>query len=115
MDAAALQAYNLNQNPFATKTNFCHIFPPSTNWGPNDPKKVILFSFIICFLSFNVLQKKFKGNVWAIIDSFRSIDILTQLDGANIHSLENGFTMEVGLHGLFDDLLLCFEHTVVSG
>jgi hypothetical protein len=49
MDAAALQTYNLNVNPpFRTRTNFCHIFPPSTNWGlnnPNDPteKKVSLF------------------------------------------------------------------------
>ena len=54
MDAAALQAYNLNQNPPpSTDTNFCHIFPPSTNWGfdPNDPlqKKVSSFSFIIYF------------------------------------------------------------------
>ena len=80
MDAAAQQAH---QNPpLRTRTNFCHIFPPSTNWG--------------------------------FINSFRSIDILTQLDGESIHSLENGFTMDVGLHGLFDDLQLWFEHIVVS-
>jgi HNH endonuclease len=119
-DAAALQAYNLHQNPpFRTRTNFCHIFPPSTNWGfnPNNPveKNVILFSSIICYLSFNVLQKKYAGAVWAIINNFRSIDILTQLDGENIHSLENGFTMDMGLHGLFDDLHLWFEHIAVSG
>jgi len=97
-DAAALQAYNLHQNPpFRTRTNFCHIFPPSTNWGfnPNDPVEK---------------KKKCAGAVWAIFNNFRSIDILTQLDGENIHSLENGFTMDVGLHGLSDDLHLWFEH-----
>jgi hypothetical protein len=75
----------------------------------------ILFSSIICFLSFNVLQEKYAGAIWAIINNFRSIDIHTQLDGETIHSLENGFTIDVGLHGLFDDLQLWFEHTVVSG
>jgi HNH endonuclease len=120
MDAVALQTYNLHQNSPGTRTNFCHIFPPSTNWGfnnPNDPHgtKVNLFSFIVCFLSLNVLQKKYAGNVWAIISSFRSIDVLTQLNGNNIHSLENGFTMDMGLHSLFDDLQLWFEHIAVSG
>jgi hypothetical protein len=100
IDAAALQAYNLNQNPPpSTTTNFCHFFPPSTNWvfDPNDPveKKVSLFSFIIRFLLFNVLQKKYAGNVWAIINTFKSIDILVELDGPNIYGLENGFTMAV--------------------
>ena len=120
MDAAALQTYNLHQNPpFCTVTNFCHIFPPSTNWGhnPNDPveKKVSLFSFIIRILSFNILQKKYTGNVWAIINTFRSIDIHSELDGANVHSLENGFTIEVSLQGRFDVLRLWFEHIAVSG
>ena len=119
MDAAALQLYNLHQNPVTTVTNFCHIFPPSTNWGhnPNDPveKKVSLFSFIICILSFNVLQKKYTGNVWAIINTFRSIDILSELSGANFHRLENGFTMQGDLHDSFDNLRLWFEHIAVSG
>jgi hypothetical protein len=113
MDAAAKQTYNLIQNPpSSTTTSFCHIFPPSTNWGfnPNDPseKKVSLFSF-------NVLQKKYAGNVWAIINTFRSIDILVELDGPNIHRLENGFTMAVDLHNSFDNLRLWFEHITVSG
>ena len=115
MDAAAQQAC---QNSYFTPTNFCHIFPPSTNWGfynPSDPveNKVILFSSIICILSFNVLQKKYAGAVWAIINSFKSIDIL-ELNGEKIHSLENGFTMDVVLHVLFDNLQLWFEHIAVS-
>jgi len=87
---------------FVPKTNFCHIFPPLTNWGldnPNDPAEK---------------KKKYAGGVWAIINSFRTIDILRQLDGENIHSLENGFTMDLSLHSLFDDLHLWFEHIVVS-
>jgi hypothetical protein len=120
MDAAARQAFNLNQNPPPLcATNFCHIFPPSTNWGfnPNDPaeKKVSLFSFVICFLSFNVLQKKYAGNVWAIVNTFRTIDILVELDGPKIHSLENGFTLDTSLHTAFDNLQLWFEHVAVSG
>jgi len=77
--------------------------------------KASLFSFIICFLSFNVLQKKYAENVWAMINNVSSIDIFTKLDGANIHSRENRFTMNVDLHGLFDDLLLWFEHIAVGG
>jgi len=102
MDAAALQAYNLNQNPpISTTTNFCHIFPPSTNWGfnPNDPSEK---------------KKKYAGNVWAIINTFRTIDILTELNGPNIHRLENGFTMAVDLHNSFDNLRLWFEHMTVN-
>ena len=66
-------------------------------------------------MSFNVLQKKYAGNVWAIINSFRTVDILSQLDGETIHSLENGFTMEMSLHSQFDDLNLWFDHIAVSG
>jgi len=98
MDAAAKQAFNLNQNPPPRSgTNFCHIFPPSTNWGfnPNDPVEK---------------KKKYAGNVWAIINTFRSIDILVELDGPNIHRLENGFTLDTGLHTAFDNLQLWFEH-----
>jgi HNH endonuclease len=66
-------------------------------------------------LSFNVLQKKYAGNVWAIINTFKTIDILGELNGPNIHRLENGFTMDVSLHDSFDDLRLWFEHMTVSG
>ena len=80
MDAAAQQAH---QNPpFRTRTNFCDIFPPSTNWG--------------------------------FINSFRSIDILTQLDGEKSIASKMDLLWTWGLHGLFDDLQLWFEHIVVS-
>jgi len=99
MDAETLQSYNLAQNPpRCTHTNFCHIFPPSTNWGrnnPNDPDEK---------------KKKYAGNVWAIINSFRTIDILSQLNGEKIHGLENGFTMNMELHSMFDSLELWFDH-----
>jgi hypothetical protein len=114
MDAAALQAYNLIQNPpLRTATDFCRILPPSTDWGfdPNDAveKKISLFSFIICFLSFNVLQKKY------VIAIIKSIDILNKLERANIHGLENGFTMDASLHYSFGNLQLWFEHIAVGG
>jgi hypothetical protein len=123
MNAAAKQSYGLDGNPplSTTLTNFCHIFPPSTNWGfdSNDPieRKVSFYLFIICYLSFkfNVLQKKYSGNVWAIINSFRKINVLAELNGSKIHGLENGFTMNMELHSSFDNLRLWFEHIEVSG
>jgi hypothetical protein len=45
----------------------------------------------------------------------KSIDILSKLDGENIHGLENGFTMDMSLLYLFDNLQLWFEHIAVSG
>ena len=80
----------------------------------SDEKKVILCSSVVCILSFNLLQKTYSGAVWAIINSFGSIDILAELNGDKIHSLENGFTMDVALHDMFDNLELWFEHTGVS-
>ncbi|KXN92359.1 hypothetical protein AN958_08374, partial [Leucoagaricus sp. SymC.cos] len=59
-------------------------------------------------------QKKYAGNVWTIIENFRCIDVLSELDGANIHHLGNGFTMNEELHSMFDDLRLWFEEVAVS-
>jgi len=99
MNDTAKQVYNLNSNnpPMKIITNFCHIFPPSTNWGfdQNDPLE---------------RKRKYSGNVWAIVNSFRTIDILAELDGSKIHGLQNGLTMSAELHDSFDNLRLWFEH-----
>jgi hypothetical protein len=62
-------------------------------------------------LSFS--QKKYAGNVWPILESFSGIDGLSELDGEKIHHLGNGFTMDMGLRQMFDDLDLWFEHVTV--
>ena len=62
MNDADKQTYNLLPNaPACTKTNFCHIFPPSTKWGfnPNDPdqKKVRFFSYIVSYCHLTYYRK----------------------------------------------------------
>ncbi|KAF8198544.1 hypothetical protein BJ912DRAFT_922485 [Pholiota molesta] len=91
-----LERYNIDANSLHCLTNYCHIFPPSTNWGfdPNDHADK---------------KKKYAGSVWAIFESF-SIDVLSELNGEKIHHLGNGFTMDMTLHTMFDALNLWFEH-----
>jgi hypothetical protein len=113
-----LARYNIDDNSPRLQTNYCHIFPPSTNWGfdPNDPanRKVssCTSSLSYCFDSFTVLQKIYAGGVWAILESF-NIDVLSELNGGNIHRLGNGLTMDMELHTMFDALELWFEHVTV--
>ena len=52
--------------------------------------------------------------MWAIIESFGIIDVLAELDGANIHRLSNALTLDVIIHIAFDDLDLWFEEVQVS-
>ncbi|KAF8878978.1 hypothetical protein CPB84DRAFT_1793662 [Gymnopilus junonius] len=88
--------YNIHPNSLETNTNYCHIFPPLTNWSfdPNDLEEK---------------KKRYVRMVWAIINTFGAIDILSELEGEKIHCLENGFTMDQDLHTYFDDLKLWFE------
>ena len=52
--------------------------------------------------------------MWGIIDGFDNINVLTELDGANMHRLSNGLTLEVNIHTAFDGLNLWFEEVQVS-
>jgi hypothetical protein len=45
------------------------------------------------------------GSIWLPTDSF-------DLNGNNIHRLENVLTLDIGIHSLFDELKLWFEPTV---
>ncbi|KAF8198543.1 hypothetical protein BJ912DRAFT_951804 [Pholiota molesta] len=94
-----LERYNITADTIRCHTNYCHIFPPSTNWGfdSNDPADK---------------KKKYAGSVWAILESF-NIDVLSKLNGEKIHHLGNGFTMDMELHTMFDALELWFEHDAV--
>ncbi|KAF8189406.1 hypothetical protein BJ912DRAFT_966801, partial [Pholiota molesta] len=91
-----LERYNIDANSLHCHTNYCHIFPPSTNWGPdpNDPADK---------------KKKYAGSVWAILGSF-SIDVLSELNGENIHHLGNGVTMAMEPHSMFDAAVCRVAH-----
>ena len=52
--------------------------------------------------------------MWSIIEGFGNIDVLAELDGANMHRLSNGLTLDVNIHLVFDDLELWFEEVQVS-
>ena len=52
--------------------------------------------------------------MWAIMESFGIIDVLAELDGANIHRLSNALTLDGTIHTSFDGLDLWFEEVQVS-
>ena len=52
--------------------------------------------------------------MWSIIGGFGNIDVLAELDGANMHRLSNGLTLNVEIHLVFDNLKLWFEEVQVS-
>ena len=52
--------------------------------------------------------------MWAIIESFGIIDVLAELDGANIHRLSNALTLDMSVHAAFNGLKLWFEEVPVS-
>ncbi|KXN86985.1 hypothetical protein AN958_09328 [Leucoagaricus sp. SymC.cos] len=82
--------------PKPSSSHYCHIFPPLTNW-PFNPDDLV------------EKKRKYAENVWTFIENFRCIDILSELDGAKIHHLGNGFTMNEELRSMFDNLGLWFE------
>ena len=50
--------------------------------------------------------------MWAVMDRFGYTQIPFDLNGNNIHRLENVLTLDIGIHSLFDELKLWFEPTV---
>ena len=50
--------------------------------------------------------------MWAVMDRFGYKRIPSDLNGNNVHRLENVLTLDVGVHCLFDELKLWFERTV---
>ena len=52
--------------------------------------------------------------MWSIIEGFGNIDVLAELDGAKMHRLSNGLTLNVDVHLVFDNLKLWFEEVPVS-
>jgi hypothetical protein len=50
--------------------------------------------------------------MWAVMEHFGQVLSVNQLNGADIHCMENVMTMEQGLHELFDSLGIWFKARV---
>ncbi|KAG7440318.1 uncharacterized protein BT62DRAFT_1050811 [Guyanagaster necrorhizus] len=88
-----------------------HIFSESTNVGMDDPMKIfsscsVVSSDLLC------PKKDYAANAWTIIKHFGFSNILKDLEGGNIHRLENILTLQYDLHVHFDNLALWLEPTV---
>jgi hypothetical protein len=57
-------------------------------------------------------QTEYAASVWAIVDCFGGISVTKELNGDNIHRIENIMTLEVGVHSRFDGLNIWFEEMV---
>jgi len=82
-------------------TQCAHIFPESTNaniYGSNAQAD----------------KHEYASGVWAVMERFGSRQTLIELNGSEIHRLENILTLDPSVHTLFDKLQLWLEH-VASG
>jgi hypothetical protein len=59
-----------------------------------------------------ILKAEYAAKMWNIIELFGYKNLPKELNGVNIHRLENILTLEPGLHSCFDDLSLWLEATV---
>jgi hypothetical protein len=60
------------------------------------------------------LQHDYAAGVWAVMNRFGQVLITEELNGNDIHRLENVITMASDKHLAFDQLKLWFEETVYS-
>ncbi|KAI6030005.1 hypothetical protein EDC04DRAFT_2572635 [Pisolithus marmoratus] len=77
------------------ETQCTHIFPQSVNVNiTSDSNKA-----------------KYASSVWTVLNRFGYPDLLRDLNGANIHRLENVMTMESTVHCQFDTFKIWFTAT----
>ncbi|EFI27097.1 hypothetical protein CC1G_15227 [Coprinopsis cinerea okayama7 len=60
----------------------------------------------------NMVPTAFAGRAWAALQNFAGpmiIDVLGELGGDKVHRLQNGMTLDAGMHGLFDEMVFWFE------
>ncbi|KAG1827694.1 hypothetical protein EV424DRAFT_1598328 [Suillus variegatus] len=72
-------------------TEAVHIFPAFTNKGEDN------------------LKPEYAANEWTIVNHFAGHDISQELDGIQIHCLENILTLAIHVQPFFDRLALWFE------
>jgi len=58
------------------------------------------------------MQHEYAASAWAVICRMGNVLVVDELNGNDGHRLENVMTMDLGIHGLFDDLDLWLEATV---
>ncbi|KAJ7576913.1 hypothetical protein C8J56DRAFT_375615 [Mycena floridula] len=83
-----------------TATNFAHIFPASTNSdisGDNEFGQ----------------KYHYAAGVWAVMERLGGVLFGDELNGSDIHRLENGLTLDQAKHSFFDMLMLWLEETGV--
>ena len=100
-------------------TECTHIFASSTSKdisGANvdglKVKDLIIPGLSSDQLTRYALQHNYAASAWAVIMQMGAVLFPDELNGADIHRLENILTMEEGLHSLFDKLGLWLEATV---
>ena len=58
------------------------------------------------------LQRDYASSVWAVMERFGQVNGFLELNGPDIHRLENVMTMDPSMHTFFDCLALWLEATV---
>ena len=58
------------------------------------------------------MQHQYAASVWAVMERFGQVLGVDELNGADIHRMENVMTMDMTLHTLFDALGIWLEATV---
>jgi hypothetical protein len=101
-----------------SQTQAAHIFPPSTNQnlgtGEQEGDKVrsTMYLFVDGAIYLPGLQRDYAAGVWAVMERFGRVNGFLELNGPDIHRLENIMTMDLRVHGAFDCLDLWLEATV---
>ncbi|KAJ3515777.1 hypothetical protein NLJ89_g1537 [Agrocybe chaxingu] len=80
----------------ARETHASHIFAPSTSQDISGPDA-------------DGPKHNFAASAWAVMERTGSVLVPDELNGPDIHRLENIMTLETGVHSLFDNLKLWFE------
>jgi hypothetical protein len=67
---------------------------------------------LLSLLKLYMIQHEYAASVWAIIQRYGEVLVPDELNGSDIHRLENVMTMDSNKHDLFDKLQLWLEATV---
>ena len=68
--------------------------------------------FDYIYLTIYIIQHMHAASVWAVMERFGQVLGVEELNGPQIHRIENVMTMSVNFHLAFDSLRIWFEATV---
>lgn len=119
MDATYYE--NLNESEIDTfeegacETNAAHIIPHKLATNHTNAVKVKHLSSTRPPVNLTfVLKSMSSSTIWTILERWAGLSI-DEVQGKQIHRLENIITLSTPLHGLFDRMLIWFTHLEVSG